>query len=123
MQISAKKLELAAQAAALSVITETEIDGRQVEALSVIHDDVDLLDLVLASELREIIEPLLECLTPHQRRLVFQIYGLDGVPERSKADLGRIHGGSRNSVYNNETKALLKMRQRAQQLGIKKGDF
>jgi RNA polymerase sigma factor (sigma-70 family) len=93
------------------------------EAIATIRDPSTEVEIELL-ELRAVLLPLLEALTPFERRVISARTGLDGAPETLQA-VGERLGVSRERIRQVESKALKRLRRvarnhqiRAEDLGI-----
>ena len=78
--------------------------------MDVISVDDTMLEDLSASETRGVLRCLVQtCLTPRERDIVEQRYGLDGKPPRTQREIAAACGISRNYVSRLEKKALEKL--------------
>ena len=78
--------------------------------MDVISVDDTMLEDLSASETRGVLRCLVQtCLTPRERDIVEQRYGLDGKPPRTQREIAAACGISRSYVSRLEKKALEKL--------------
>ena len=94
----------------LSDSIDTDQDGNSLSFIDVISVDDTMLEDLSASETRGVLRCLVQtCLTPRERDIVEQRYGLDGKPPRTQREIAAACGISRSYVSRLEKKALEKL--------------
>ena len=94
----------------LSDSIDTDQDGNSLSFMDVISVDDTMLEDLSASETRGVLRCLVQtCLTPRERDIVEQRYGLDGKPPRTQREIAAACGISRSYVSRLEKKALEKL--------------
>ena len=94
----------------LSDSIDTDQDGNSLSFMDVISVDDTMLEDLSASETRGVLRRLVQtCLTPRERDIVEQRYGLDGKPPRTQREIAAACGISRSYVSRLEKKALEKL--------------
>ena len=83
----------------LSDSIDTDQDGNSLSFMDVISVDDTMLEDLSASETRGVLRCLVQtCLTPRERDIVEQRYGLDGKPPRTQREIAAACGISRSYV-------------------------
>ena len=94
----------------LSDSIDTDQDGNSLSFMDVISVDDTMLEDLSASETRGVLRCLVQtCLTPRERDIVEQRYGLDGKPPRTQREIAAACGISRSYVSRLEKRALEKL--------------
>ena len=96
----------------LSDAIESDREGAALSLMDVIKVDDDLLENLDAKDARARVRRCVEtCLTPRERGVVTQRYGLDGSAPMTQREIAAQWGISRSYVSRIEKKALGKLRE------------
>ncbi len=99
---------------------ETDKEGNNLTLLDILADDTDILDdLDLKFKVTELQEYLKTELSPREQKIIFMRYGLGGFEELPQREVAQRLHISRSYVSRIEKKALLKLKKRFLQKGIR----
>ena len=100
-----------AQDVSLSDYIETANDGTPLALMDVVSDDRDLLEQVAGREdLRRLRTAVDRVLTPQERLVILERYGLGGRTPKRQREVAQLTGISRSYVSRIEKRALEKLR-------------
>lgn len=100
------------QDVSLSDYIETGNDGNALSLMDVVCEEDDLLEQLDAREnARLLYSAVEECLSPQEKEVVIQRFGLYGKPSQRQREVAKTLGISRSYVSRIEKKALEKLKQ------------
>ena len=89
----------------------TSKDGDEITLEDILAtDDEELLDNIISEIKNDIVREALLALTTREQKIILMRYGLDDKSKKTQAEIAELFGCSKQTIANQEHKALVKMR-------------
>lgn len=111
MKTELKKYNKHSQVLSFEQPMYTSKDGDELTIEDLVGTDADeLIDEVISTIKIDIVREALNCLTSRERQIIILRHGLDDKHRKSQDEVAKIFGCSKQTICNQEHKALIKMR-------------